>query len=101
MTIGGRNPAKYSGNFTKVSVLKKDYWRIKIDGVKVGNESVNLPGEAITDTGTTGVVMSSQYALPLNKAMGGIPIPWGSTGGLNLTAYGMCFLIPPLLLLSS
>jgi hypothetical protein len=89
MTIGGRNPVKYSGNFTKVTVRTKDYWRVGIDGVKVGDLAVNLPGDAIIDTGTTAVVMSTQYAVPLNEAMGGIPVPLESGGSLQLTAYAI------------
>ncbi|KAF2468128.1 acid protease [Lindgomyces ingoldianus] len=89
MTIGGRNPSKFTGTFTTVPLKKQDYWRVAIDGVKAGDIPVAIPGDAIIDTGTTAVVASPAYAVPINEAIGGIPVPLGSTGSLELIAYAI------------
>lgn len=88
LTIGGRNTAKYTGNVTTVPVKSQDYWRVSIDGVQANAVPIAVPGDAAIDTGTTAIVASGAYAIPINEQLGGIPVPLGGSGSLQLIAYG-------------
>ena len=39
LTLGGDNPAHYTGEFTCAPVTKEGYWQIKLDGVSVDEKS--------------------------------------------------------------
>lgn len=58
LVLGGRDPARFTGSTTAVPVTKKGYWQVKLDGVKVDQNLLGLPGilaqgQAAIDTGTT------------------------------------------------
>ncbi|KAI4597169.1 hypothetical protein LQW54_006612 [Pestalotiopsis sp. IQ-011] len=54
LTLGGRDSAKFTGDFVTVPVSSQTYWQVDLDGVKVGGTTVaNSAGQAAIDTGTT------------------------------------------------
>ena len=56
--LGGANPSLYKGSFTYVPVAKADqgYWKVDMDGVKVGSQTPVGMTKAIIDTGTTLII---------------------------------------------
>ena len=51
LTLGGDNPAHYTGEFTCTPVTKEGFWQIKIDGI--GASFCRDGCQAIVDTGTS------------------------------------------------
>lgn len=55
LALGGRDSAKYTGDFVTVPVSSQTYWQVALDKVTVNGKSggVSTPGQAAIDTGTT------------------------------------------------
>ena len=63
MTIGRRNPAKWTGDLTTRPVLDTRHWNVKFDGfVQNGNLVPNTNGVATLDTGTSFIIGPYQQA---------------------------------------
>ena len=79
LTLGGDNPAHYTGEFTCAPVTKEGYWQIKLDGVSVDEKSnlVCRDGcQAIVDTGTSLIGGPPDEVKALYKKLGGFKIPF-------------------------
>jgi len=53
LTIGGVNSAHFSGDFSYVPLASKDYWSIKLDGIKLDGSKIGSTTKAIVDSGTS------------------------------------------------
>lgn len=64
MALGGRDSAKYTGDFTTVPVTSETYWQVALDKVTVNSKTggANTPGQAAIDTGTTTIVAPTTAA---------------------------------------
>lgn len=57
MTIGGRNPAKWTGDLVTLPVVQYDHWNVKLDGFVQNGELIpNTSGVATMDTGTSFII---------------------------------------------
>jgi hypothetical protein len=59
--LGGANPSQYSGSLEWNSVASQSYWTLKGD-VKVGSDTAIGGTYMIVDTGTTVIVVPTNYA---------------------------------------
>merc|ERR1711924_3229 len=53
LMLGGTDKSHYTGDFTYVPLASEDYWSIKLDGMKVGGDSMSDCTKAIVDSGTS------------------------------------------------
>lgn len=66
--FGGIDDDAYTGKITYVPVRRKGYWEIELEGIKFGDETLELDGTgAAIDTGTSLIVLPSDIAELLNK----------------------------------
>lgn len=59
ITFGGVNPDRYTGDFTYMPLTEEHQWRFKMDGGKIGDQSVSACHggcQAICDSGTSDLV---------------------------------------------
>lgn len=73
LTLGGTNPAHYTGDFTKLNVTKKGYWEFAMDDVMIGGASQGYcPGgcKAIADSGTSLLAAPAAIAKEINTKIG-------------------------------
>ncbi|KAI9325162.1 aspartic peptidase domain-containing protein [Zopfochytrium polystomum] len=75
VTIGGTDPARYTGAINYISLNAKTYWQMSWSGGKwgVGTSSGALDGSIksfIADTGTTLVILDTAAADGINKGIG-------------------------------
>ena len=79
LTLGGVDPARYSGDFTCTPVIKKAFWQIEMEGVRVDEEPYSrfcVDGcPAIVDTGTTLIGGPPAEIESLNIKLGAQQIP--------------------------
>lgn len=76
LALGGRDSAKYSGDFTTVPVSSETYWQVALDKVLVNGKTggINTPGQAAIDTGTTTIVAPTTAA---KEIMAKVPGAYG------------------------
>jgi len=75
LTIGGVNPARYTGDFTYVPVVDMvpgttGYWEIVLDDVTVNGASVSSAKRGVVDSGTSLMVVPSNEIKALAKTVG-------------------------------
>jgi len=91
LTLGGANPARYSGNISYTPVTNETYWEFHVSDFQVGGESLgfcnNGPCIAIADSGTSLIVGPSETFDALNKKLGAVVLPNGE-GILNCATIG-------------
>jgi len=83
LTLGGVNPAHYSGDFTYVPVIdtsagSKCYWEVALDDLKVNGASVSTARKGVVDSGTSLLAGPTAEVKKIAKALGGktvLPIP--------------------------
>jgi len=79
LTLGGTNPAHYTGAITYVPLTNETYWEFKMDDVYLGGKSLNLCSgpqgcHAIADTGTSLLAGPSDIVATINKKIGAIGV---------------------------
>lgn len=70
MTLGGTNPAHYSGSFTYIPLISQTYWEFKMDSLKLGSQVYASNISAICDTGTSLIAGPVDAVTKLNTALG-------------------------------
>jgi hypothetical protein len=75
LTLGGVNPARYTGDFTYVPVVemipgKTGYWEIVLDDVTVNGQSVSSAKRGVVDSGTSLMVVPTAEMKALAKTVG-------------------------------
>ena len=77
LTLGGDNPAHYTGEFTCTPVTKEGYWQIKIDRIGIDSStSLCRDGcQGIVDTGTSLIAGPPDEVEPLLKQLGAVKFP--------------------------
>jgi hypothetical protein len=53
LEFGGVDKKHYTGDFTFVPLSAETYWQVKLDGVKLGSDSIGSAPSAIVDSGTS------------------------------------------------
>jgi hypothetical protein len=51
--FGGVDSKYYTGDFTFVPLSSETYWEVKLDGAKIGSDSITQATKAIVDSGTS------------------------------------------------
>lgn len=73
LTLGGYNPAHYTGELTWVPLLSPTYWEIKMDDVQINGQSYSGSTsyvKAIVDTGTSIMTGPADQVQKLADAIG-------------------------------
>lgn len=70
LTIGGSDPAHYTGEITHVPLTSATYWEIALDDVQVAGESVTAVWSAIVDSGTSLITGPTKEIARLAKLVG-------------------------------
>jgi len=75
LTLGGVNPARYTGDFTYVPVVEMvpgltGYWEIVLDDVTVNGKSVSSAKRGVVDSGTSLMVVPSNEIKALAATVG-------------------------------
>jgi hypothetical protein len=99
LTLGGRDPSRYTGPTVAVPVTSQTYWQVALDGARVGTTTSSssrrgplLPltsGQAAIDTGTTLIIAPTLAATAIFAQIpGSVPLPLGGAVPLiTLFAY--------------
>jgi len=83
LTLGGVNPAHYSGNFAYVPVIdtsagSKCYWEVALDSATISGSSVTSAKKAVVDSGTSLLAGPTAEVKKIAAALGAksvLPIP--------------------------
>jgi len=71
MTLCGIDPAHYVGAITYVPLIAQDYWRISLQSVSIGGQTVmSSPMSAILDTGTSLLTVPNAFINQINSIIG-------------------------------
>jgi len=75
LTLGGVNPARYTGDFHYVPVVEMvpgvtGYWEIVLDDVQVNGASVSTAKRGVVDSGTSLIVVPSDEVKSIAAAVG-------------------------------
>lgn len=74
LTVGGMDPAHYTGEMVWVPLLAATYWEISMDDVQINGQSyVSGPVKAIVDSGTSLLTGPSDKVAEIAKAIGAKP----------------------------
>jgi len=75
LTLGGMDPAHYTGNFTWAPVTLSAYWEFKVDGMMFGDRPLCAGGcNAIADTGTSLMTGPTREVAQIYAAAGATPV---------------------------
>merc|ERR1712023_472557 len=69
LTIGGVDDTKYSGDFSYVPLSSKDYWSVKLDGLKLNGDAIGSTQKAIVDSGTSLMAGPTEEVSAIAKAL--------------------------------
>jgi len=72
LSLGGADPAHYTGGFTYVPVTVPGYWQFNVDGLAVGGSSYSSTFKAIADTGTSLLAVPKADVTNLVKMIPGL-----------------------------
>lgn len=70
MTLGGVDPAHYTGDMTYVPVTKRGYWQLHADSMVIDGKTINSDFEAVIDTGTSLLALPLLQAIEINNKLG-------------------------------
>ena len=92
MTLGGVDPARYTGNVTYVPLTSDTYWEFHMTDLLSQSKSYAPSGgaKAICDTGTSLIAGPSTLMTTLNIALGAVP------SGTGAAVFPDCSVIPSL-----
>ena len=69
--FGGVNKDHFTGKITTIPLRRKAYWEVDLDSISLGDDTAELEGTGvILDTGTSLIVLPSNYAEMLNAQIG-------------------------------
>jgi len=69
--FGGIDPSHYTGKITYVPVRRKAYWEVELEGIKLGDDEVDLENTgAAIDTGTSLIVTPLDIGEMINAQIG-------------------------------
>lgn len=77
MDIGGVDKKHYTGEITYVPLSSETYWAVKLDGIKMGSESMTSCTKAIVDTGTSLLAGPKAEVKALAQKVGAFPFLHG------------------------
>ncbi|KAJ3030882.1 hypothetical protein HDV00_008627 [Rhizophlyctis rosea] len=73
LSLGGVDPAHYTGSISYVPVTRALYWQIAMTSVTIGSTPViQQPAQAIVDSGTTDIVAPAAAFNAIAKAVGAV-----------------------------
>jgi cathepsin D len=76
LTIGGTNPARYTGDFQYAPLTSETYWQFNMSDVQLGGDSLgwcsNGPCQTICDSGTSLIAGPKEQINALNRKLGAI-----------------------------
>ncbi|KAG0365772.1 Vacuolar protease A [Gamsiella multidivaricata] len=70
MTLGGVDANHFEGDLDWYSVRRKGYWEIDLNKIRLGDETVELGGGAVIDTGSSLIVLETALSDMINKQIG-------------------------------
>ena len=74
LTLGGYNPERFTGDINWHPVVRKGYWEVDMEQVKLGDVSIPLDkSTAVIDTGTSLIAVPKHIADTIHKQLGAIP----------------------------
>jgi len=73
LTIGGIDPAHYTGTLTYIPLSSETYWEVKLDDITLGGTSVSNTHKAVLDTGTSLLAGPTTEVAALAKMVGATP----------------------------
>lgn len=73
LTIGGTDPAHYTGELVYVPLKSETYWEITMDSLQVNGVSYGVGNNAIVDSGTSIMTGPTEDVAALAKALGATP----------------------------
>jgi saccharopepsin len=77
LSIGGVNPARFTGEINYVPASSWPWW-IELDGVKVGNTVISPDRiDAMVDSGSSGFLVPPTQLVAIAKAVGAVQTPEG------------------------
>jgi len=69
--FGGVNKDHFTGKITTIPLRRKAYWEVDLDAISLGDDTADLENTGvILDTGTSLIVLPSNYAEMLNAQIG-------------------------------
>lgn len=76
LTIGGVDDTKYKGEIRMVDLVEAAYWQIKLDGLKVDTDNLDIPSAttAIVDSGTSFITGPTTAIDSLSQKVGATPV---------------------------
>ena len=99
LTLGGYNAALSKNDWAYVPLLAEDYWRISIDGIKVGNTAIAITGiRGIVDSGTSLLVGDTKLVAEINKLIGSVSQTCANINSLptvTVTLNGKAYALTP------
>ncbi|KAG0261615.1 hypothetical protein DFQ27_002880 [Actinomortierella ambigua] len=101
--IGGVDTTKYVGNFSWSPTVDKNAWKIRMQGMSLAGQDLNMQADVLVDTGTSLIIVPAEAAAAFhgripqaqNIPQVGWIIPCNTTAGdLNFTLGGQTFRVP-------
>jgi|GEM_PF-2915710 len=77
LVLGGVDSKHYTGDFHTVPLSSQTYWEVKLDGVKVGTESVGKAEKVIVDSGTSLLAGPKEDVKKIAQMVGATPLMAG------------------------
>lgn len=70
ITLGGVDPAHFTGEMTYVPVTKRGYWQLHADSMDLDGETIHANFETVIDTGTSLLALPLGQAYKINSKLG-------------------------------
>lgn len=70
LVFGAIDESRYEGELVYAPVIRKGYWEVKLDDLKIGDQKQNLSGRAAIDTGTSLIACPTEISEQINAQIG-------------------------------